>query len=30
VTETCLREDAINPSPIYRAAARLAIKMINA
>jgi hypothetical protein len=29
-TETCLREDAINPSPIYRAAARHAIKMINA
>jgi hypothetical protein len=29
-TETCLREDALNPSPIYRAAACHAIKMINA
>jgi len=28
-TETCLREDAITHSPIYRAAARQAIKMIN-
>lgn len=29
-TEACLREDAINPSPVYRAAAAHAIKMITA